>query len=276
MTQSFDRHGPETPTHPVVLSVPHAGRDYPLPLRAALAVPLSATLPLEDRLVDRLALAARRHETLFVARRARAWIDLNRHEGERDPRVEERGDSEGPTAKTRSGLGLVPRRATSRDLWRRRFTTEEIDARIEADHRPYHTALGEALAATRARFGVAILLDIHSMPPLGRSGKAAQIVLGDRFGASAATRFVARAEGLARAAGVRVATNVPYAGGYILARHSAPANGVHAMQIEFDRALYLDRQLAEPGTGFARTVSFLRDLIDALADEAIPSAIAAE
>lgn len=276
MTRSFDCHGPEAPIHPVVLSVPHAGREYPLPLRAALAVPLSATLPLEDRLADRLALAARRDETLFIARRARAWIDLNRHEEERDPRVEDRRRSDAGTAKTRSGLGLVPRRATSADLWRRRFSADEIDARIAADHRPYHAALASALAAARKRFGVAVLLDIHSMPPLGRSSDSARIVFGDRFGSTAATRFLARAEARARAAGIRSVANIPYAGGYILARHGAPMRGIHAIQIEFDRTLYLDESLAEPGPGFTRTAALLRDLIDAIADEAIPGAIAAE
>ena len=94
-TPSFARHGPLEPTSPVVLSVPHAGRDYPLPLRAALRVPLAAIRGLEDRHADSLGLQARRHETLFVAGRARAWIDLNRAEYERDPKLDDGAHSIG-------------------------------------------------------------------------------------------------------------------------------------------------------------------------------------
>src|SRR3546814_7657143 len=102
------------------------------------------------------------------------------------------------SAKLRSGLGLVPRRAArSGDLWCRRFTADEIVARIRLDHRPYHAALSRALAAARARFGVAVLLDLHSMPPLGTAADTVRIVFGDRFGKSAGGRFVARQIGRA-------------------------------------------------------------------------------
>lgn len=265
---SFIRHGPEIPESPVVLSVPHAGRDYPPPLRAALAVPIAFAAALEDRHADTLALAARGRETLFVAQRARAWIDLNRGEDERDFRVDEgapRGRVPPGQTKLRSGLGLVPRRAArAGDLWKRRFTDVEVAARIAADHRPYHAALAETLAAARARFGVAVLLDVHSMPPLDAG---ARIVIGDRFGRSAAARFVAAVEN--ETGGHAVALNAPYAGGYILDRHGDPANGVHALQLEFDRALYLDFVLDRPGNGFTATVATLRRMIAALSDEAL-------
>lgn len=274
---SFDRHGPETPVSPVVLSVPHAGRDYPLTLRAALRVPLASLLPLEDRHADTLAIAARGAETLFAAIRARAWIDLNRAEHERDPRIDEGADPipEGAMSlKLRSGLGLVPRRAGGADLWRRRFADEEVRQRIEQDHRPYHAAVASALKAAHARFGVAMLLDIHSMPPLA-SGSA-RIVVGDRFGRSAAARFIGRIEGVVHAAGVRSAVNTPYAGGHILDRHADPARNVHAIQIEVDRTLYLDRRRDQPGSGFDSSAALLRRIIDAVADEALPLAAAAQ
>lgn len=276
---SFQRHGPDIPVSPVVLSVPHAGRDYPLALRAALRVPLAALLPLEDRHVDALAVAARQSETLFVAGRARAWIDLNRAEHERDPRLDDGAMHSGQpqSAKLRSGLGLVPRRVgNSGDIWRHRLSGEEVAARIRADHRPYHQALGEALAAARARFGVAVLLDIHSMPPLGAAASAPRIVLGDRFGRSAGARLVGRLEGVARVHGLASATNAPYSGGHVLDRHGDPPGGVHAIQLEFDRTLYLDAKLDQPGPGLAQAVQALRAMIDALADEALPGAIAAE
>ncbi|MBC9034911.1 N-formylglutamate amidohydrolase [Sphingomonas sp. JC676] len=262
-----------------MLSVPHAGREYPLPLRAALRVPLAALRGLEDRHADTLGLQARRGETLFVAERARAWIDLNRAEHERDPRLDDGASSLGrpQSAKLRSGLGLVPRRVgNSGDIWSRRLSSEEVAERIRADYRPYHAAVDAALAAARVRFGVAVLLDIHSMPPLGDPATAPRLVLGDRFGKSSAARFIGRIEGVARAHGVAIGANTPYSGGHILERHGDPRRGVHAIQLEFDRSLYLDAALDQPGPGLAATVALLRAIIDAVADEALPVAIAAE
>ncbi|MGN6375760.1 MAG: N-formylglutamate amidohydrolase [Sphingomonas sp.] len=275
--QSFDLHGAlDAPASPVVLSVPHAGRDYPLALRAALRVPLEAAVVLEDRYVDLLALAARGAETMLVQRPARAWIDLNRGEGERDPRLDDGADPRAglmPSAKLRAGLGLVPRRVgRAGDLWGRRLSGDEVLARIRADHRPYHAALARALAAARARFGVAVLLDIHSMPPLD----GPVLVFGDRFGRSAATRFVHRLEAVAEAAGLRHALNSPYSGGHILDRHGAPAAGVHAIQIEWSRALYLDEALDAPGSGLDAAAAVLRRMIEAIADEAAALPLAAE
>ena len=262
-----------------MLSVPHAGRDYPLPLRSALRVPLTAIRGLEDRHADAIALGAREIETLFVALRPRAWIDLNRSEQERDPRLDDGARAGGPplSAKLRSGLGLVPRRVgNSGDIWSRRLSADEVAMRIRDDHRPYHAALAAALASARARFGVAVLLDVHSMPPLGDPAAAPRLVLGDRFGKSAAARFAARVEGVARAHGVNCAANAPYSGGHILERHGDPRRGVHAIQLEFDRSLYLDAALDQPGPGLPASVAMLRSIIDALADEALPAALAAE
>jgi N-formylglutamate amidohydrolase len=278
-SQSLDLYGTVVPASPVVLSVPHGGRDYPLALRAALRVPIMALRPLEDRHVDTLALAALGVETMLVQRRARAWIDLNRAENERDPQIDGGADRRAlglPSAKVRGGLGLIPRRLSGAgDIWARKLDGEEVMARIAGDHRPYHIALEAALAAARLRFGVAVLLDVHSMPSL--SG-GAQIVLGDRFGQSAGGRFVHRLESEVRAAGLTSAVNTPYAGGHILARHGCPVKGVHAVQVEFDRALYLDDARDAPGPGLAAMVRLLRSMIAALADEAValPTTLAAE
>jgi N-formylglutamate amidohydrolase len=273
----FERLGAIQPTSPVVLSVPHAGRDYPMALKTALRVPLAALLPLEDRLVDAVARAARTDQTTIVQNRARAWIDLNRSEDERDPLLDEGARSMPPaqqSAKLRSGLGLVPRRASGAgDLWARRFTDADVTARIANDHRPYHAALAAALNAAKATFGVAVLLDVHSMPPLGPGG--ARIVLGDRFGHAADARFVARVETECRARGFSTATNAPYAGGHILERHARPAAGIHAIQLELDRTLYLDRKLNGPGAGFTRVVDLVRSLLSVLADEALSAPLAA-
>jgi N-formylglutamate amidohydrolase len=273
----FERLGAIQPTSPVVLSVPHAGRDYPMALKTALRVPLAALLPLEDRLVDAVARAARTDQTTIVQNRARAWIDLNRSEDERDPLLDEGARSMPPaqqSAKLRSGLGLVPRRASGAgDLWARRFTDADVTARIANDHRPYHAAVAAALNAAKATFGVAVLLDVHSMPPLGPGG--ARIVLGDRFGHAADARFVGRVETECRARGFPTATNAPYAGGHILERHARPAAGIHAIQLELDRTLYLDRKLNGPGAGFTRVVDLVRSLLSVLADEALSAPLAA-
>jgi N-formylglutamate amidohydrolase len=278
-TASFERYGPVPPESPVVLSAPHGGRDYPAALIAALRVPEPALRALEDRHVDSLARGARRDETLLLATRARAWIDLNRAEHERDPQIDDGAHLLGRplSTKVRSGLGLVPRRVgTLGQLWHGRFAADDIAARIHADHRPYHLALGEALAAARARFGIAVLLDIHSMPPLGAPGVAPRLVIGDRFGRSAAARFGTRIEAVARRHGIAVAANTPYAGGHILDRHGDPRRGVHALQLEFDRSLYLDAALDAIGPGAPAITALLRAIIDAVAGEALPGALAAE
>ena len=264
--------GPDSPpASPVVISVPHAGREYPPELLAALRVPAAALTVLEDRHLDAVAYLARGGEAMLVQRRGRAWIDLNRSEDERDPRVDD-GALAGPpatsSAKLRSGLGLVPRRAgAAGDLWRRRFTDAEVAARIAGDHRPYHAALAATLAAAGDRFGVAVLVDLHSMPPLGATG--ARVVVGDRFGRSAGDRFAARALAVAAATGHRAGLNAPYAGAHILDRHGRPGEGIHALQIELDRSLYLDARLDRPGPGLAATATLVTRLIAALADEAL-------
>lgn len=275
---SFDVHGGPLPPSPLILSVPHAGRDYPLAMRAMLRVPVDRLLPLEDRHVDLVAIAARTNEWTIVARRARAWIDLNRSEAERDPLIDDHanpGLAPASTAKVRSGLGLIPRRTgATGDIWKGRLDREDVERRILCDHRPYHLALSQALEAAHARFGIAILLDLHSMPPLARGG--AQIVIGDRFGRSAAARFAARMEASARGFGLRVATNAPYPGGHTLDRHGCQQRNIHAIQLEIDRSLYLDAALDAPGKGFDATVAMVRGLIADLADEALPQAMAAE
>ena len=279
-TAGFECWGGEPPTSPVVISVPHAGRDYPLPLRAALRVPLSEALALEDRHVDAVALLARGAEAMLIQRRARGWIDLNRSEDERDPKADEGAPPAPPgVSKVGSGLGLIPRRVSPvGDLWKRRWSDAEVRARIVADHRPYHHALAAALAAARVRWGVAVLLDLHSMPPLTGAAKGTRVVLGDRFGRAAGARFVARVEAVAGAHGLTTALNTPYAGGHILDRHGRPADGVHAIQLELDRSLYLDRALERSGSGLERTASVVRAMLAALADEALAGgyAMAAE
>lgn len=279
VTPSFDRLGPALPTSPVVLSVPHAGREYPEALVERLRVPLVQLRPLEDRHIDTLALAARSDEVAVIARRPRAWIDLNRSERDRDPRVDlgaARFGTPQLSVRVRGGLGLIPRRAAAgTEIWAQPWSADDVAARIHGDHRPYHAALADALQAARAQFGIAVLLDLHSMPSLAGVAPA-QIVVGDRFGRTAGARFVARIEGCARRAGFATALNVPYSGGHVLERHAQPARAIHGIQLEIDRSLYLDDALDAPGGRFDDVARFVRDVIDALADESLPTSLAAE
>jgi N-formylglutamate amidohydrolase len=269
---SFDRAGPTLAAGPIVIAVPHAGRIYPPALIANARLPRSRLQALEDRLVDRvLSEAAIVDATQFVARHARAWIDLNRDPRELDPEMIAPAPGKTDviaTAKVRGGLGLIPRRvAGSGDINARKLSMADIEARIASDHEPYHGAIAEQLAATRARFGIALLVDCHSMPaiPPGAGGGAPRVVIGDRFGKSADARFTDLAMAIGEAAGFAPALNAPYAGGYTLDRHGRPAEGIHALQIEIDRSLYLDAALETAGPGMARVARWLRTLVMALA-----------
>jgi N-formylglutamate amidohydrolase len=219
----------------------------------------------------------------IVADAPRAEIDLNRDEREIDPgMVAPRPHPSGllDTPRLRGGLGLIPARMSGTGaIWRERIPSAEVRRRIETIHRPYHVAVAEALEEARRRFGVAILLDCHSMPPRGSDDADGQIVLGDRYGTSAAGELVAAAERAVREAGYGVVRNAPYAGGHITAHHGRPAEGVHAIQIEIDRGLYLGPDLRSPGPGFGRAERLILAVTEALSAAAAawpPLGIAAE
>jgi N-formylglutamate amidohydrolase len=282
----FIRIGPERPASPVVLSVPHAGRDYSEALLKAARVPRATLETLEDRLVDRLIWrAVQDGATAFVARVARAEIDLNRDEREIDPALVAPPPPPASvlqSARTRGGLGLVPSRiAGAGAIWLHRLSRDELKRRIETVHRPYHEALARALEAARERFGAAVLLDCHSMPPREPIGgiRPPPIVFGDRHGTSIAPALLETAVEAARKSGFASAANAPYAGGYVVTRHGAPTRGVHALQLEIDRSVYLDAKLKEPGPGFDRAASLVAAVAAALAARILghsPDAIAAE
>jgi N-formylglutamate amidohydrolase len=278
----FLRIGPEVPASPVVLSVPHAGRDYSDALLKSARLPRLILETLEDRLVDRLVWRALSNgATGIVATVPRAEIDLNRDEREVDPAMvvpSPPSRSILQSARMRGGLGLVPSRiGGAGSIWLHRLPDRELRRRIETVHRPYHRALADMLQRARERFGLAILLDCHSMPPR-EQGSAPRIVLGDRHGTTISGDLLGAAVQAAQASGYVVGLNVPYAGGYITARHGKPSHGVHAVQLEVDRSLYLDGKLREPGSGFDLTAQLIADIAAALAAKAIetPHAIAAE
>lgn len=282
---AFHRYGPAAPVCPVILSVPHAGRDYPPALLALARGPKATLEALEDRHADRIVAGAiALGATAFIARRPRSWIDLNRDEGEMDGDMVDPPLPAGPfdgSARLRGGLGLVPRRgASGAELWRRRLSRQELAARIATDHRPWHRAIDAAMTSARARFGVAILLDCHSMPPLARRRmeSPARIVVGDRHGRSADASYRDVLIAVADSEGVSRAVNVPYAGGHALDRHGVPVDGRHALQLEIDRSLYLDPTLTSPGLGFESTTALVTRMVQALIvlAQAPPQQVAAE
>ncbi len=268
------------PQSPVILSVPHAGRYYPPGFASIARLAPSRLRGLEDRHAERLIEAAVEQGTqAIVANTARAWVDLNRSEREFDPGLVSGGHLLGPvaSAKVRGGLGVVPRRlAREGELWRGQLSAEHFLQRIEDCHRPYHRTLAEMIEAALAAFGVAVLLDIHSMPPIAPQslGEAApRIVVGDLFGRAAASRFAQAALSVLGRVGEAVALNSPYAGGYILERHGRPERGVHALQIETDRSLYLDPLHQEPGIGLRAMQRRIAQLVESLAIEALSGAL---
>ncbi|MFC3594849.1 N-formylglutamate amidohydrolase [Novosphingobium piscinae] len=278
---AFELYSVEPSAIPVLIAVPHAGRSYSPALLERMRHPAQAALRLEDRLVDALgrAVAVATGASLLVAAAPRALIDLNRACDDVDwEMVHPRGRSvpsdgavrQQPSRRARSGLGLVPRRLPGLgELWRRRLDPGELEDRIAGVHATYHAALAAELARLRARWGVALLIDLHSMPPLEpREGEAgAAFVLGDRFGTTCSGALIASAFEWFGRAGEPAAHNRPYAGGYVLERHAAPQAGFHAFQLEVDRARYLDSRLAELGDGFAPMVDLLAGLVKRLGDD---------
>jgi N-formylglutamate amidohydrolase len=267
---TFHAHHFNPPAGPVLLSVPHAGRAYDDDVIAQLRVPFDAIMPLEDRHADQLTEAALAAGVpTIIALTPRLKIDLNRAPDDLDPESVIGGFGRGApaSAKARAGLGLVPTRLWGvGPLWRKAMESTDLACRIRDIHAPYHGALSTALESARQKYGNAILIDLHSMPPIP-GGDAPDIVIGDRFGASAAAEITATAEAILKGLGFRVAINTPYAGGYVITRHAAVSRGVHALQIEVDRRLYLDAALDQPSPGLARIQRAIAMLIDSLGAE---------
>jgi len=275
---AYSIHGPAPSDIPILIAVPHAGRAYSGSLLERMRHPGFASLRLEDRYVDLLAeeVAEATGAMLLVAHAPRAMIDLNRAADDIDWEMfGRRGVSDDvgsytPGRRARSGLGLIPRRLPGvGELWKRRHDEAELAARIADIHEPYHAALAQALGDLRERWGAALLLDLHSMPPLSlRGGQAPpEFVLGDRFGAACNGGLVGSVFTYFSEMRRGAAHNRPYAGGYVLERHARPERGLHAMQLEIDRSAYLDQRLTEPGKGFAAVSHLLVGLVRRLAGE---------
>lgn len=248
---------------PVLLSVPHSGRDYSNALLARSRLGRRSLEGLEDPFVDQLVRAAMdRGVGAVIARAPRALIDLNRSLEELHPAAILGRRGEPATARARAGLGVIPTRLSGiGDLWRAPIDEAEFERRARDVHAAYHDAVEGALTAMARRWDHILLLDCHSMPP--RAPGQANVVIGDRHGSSAAPWLVDAAEAIARRRGFTVARNSPFAGGYIIERHGTPSRGVHAIQVEIDRGAYCRTDSRSPGPGFDRVAM----LFEALAGE---------
>lgn len=274
-TPAYHLYGSDQPASPVVLSVPHAGRDYDDALLRAARVTPDMLRRLEDRWADLLAFPLiERGHCVLVARAPRAMIDLNRHEREIDPAMIAGLPRDVPlqvSAKLRGGLGLFPRRLPGAyELWQRPIAWDEARRRIDLIHRPYHAMLAQLMRAAREVHGHAVLIDLHSMPPLpppAAGQDAPDLVLGDRFGRAASTRLMTLAADVMEGHGLRTAQNHPYAGDHMIERHGRPADDLYALQVEVDRSLYLDAALDQPGPGLARLQAAVASLVEAIACE---------
>ncbi len=182
-----------------------------------------------------------------------------------------------------SGLGVIPRVvAQGRAIYGGKISRREASHRIDAYWRPYHGELHRLMTSAQDLFGQAILLDCHSMPheaiaATGPRGKPPQIVLGDRFGSSAAPHLVDALEAVFEGLGLRVARNAPFAGAYVTQAYGHPHRGRHAIQIEIDRALYLDEARVERTAGFAGMQALMTEAVARFCDRvAAPKDLAAE
>ena len=253
---------------PLVFASPHSGRIYPAHFLSLARAGLASLRRSEDAYVDQLfARAVHSGGALISATIARAYIDLNRDPAELDPGMY-RDAIQAPAASARvqAGLGAIPRIAgDGAPIYRGKLSATVAQERIDAVHKPYHARLRSLLERKKQEFGCAVLIDCHSMPSAARGPHAPDIVLGDRYGAACHASVTALAEAMLRRRGYRVARNAPFAGGHTTQMYGRPRERTHALQIEINRALYLEEATLAPHTGFARVAADMTCLAEALA-----------
>ncbi len=252
----------------VVFASPHSGAIYTDAFLTQSILCRSLIRSSEDAFVDQLFGAAPSlGAPLLAANAPRAYVDLNRSVDELDPALIEGVRRTGSNPRISSGLGVIPRVvANGRGIYSGKLPMSEAVLRLDTIWHPYHDCLAGLLDQARALFSEAILIDCHSMPheaidAVSRRGGRPEIVLGDRFGASASGELVEVIEASFAAAGLKVARNAPFAGAYTAQAYGRPTRGQHVVQIEIDRALYMDEVRIEPNGGFADMVQVVTGVI---------------
>jgi len=261
---------------PLVFASPHAGRIYPADMMAISRLDGREIRRSEDALVDRLIAPGRAAgAALVICRVGRAYVDVNRDPWELDPAMFSDAvplHARSSSARVAAGLGSVPRVVgDGKAIYGRKLRYAEAEMRLGAVHAPYHAALQALLGQAKRKFGRAVLIDWHSMPSAAGRAEARKgrprpdMVLGDRHGGACASGLTGLMKRELEAMGYVVALNRPYAGGYTTEAHGRPAEGVHALQVEIDRGLYLDERSLEPTQGFQRLAAHLEHLFATLA-----------
>jgi len=262
----FKIHRPQEQHVPFVFASPHSGRLYPASFVAQSRLGALSLRRSEDAYADALfsgavALGA----PMITARFPRAFVDANRARQELDAAMFDGALSvrvDAPNARVNAGLGVIPRIVRDgAEIYRGRLNPRQAEERLSRLHAPYHAALARLVDETLARFGIAIVVDCHTMPS---GASVPDVVLGDRFGVAAAPMLTELAQTSFERAGFSLARNAPYAGGYTTHLYGRRDSHVHALQIEINRTLYLEEERIELGVNFASVQSRLNEALSAL------------
>lgn len=274
VTDSFELIRPARREVPLIFSSPHSGRDYPPQFLGRIELDERMIRSSEDAFVEELfASAPREGAPLLAARVPRAFLDLNRAADEFDPALIEDVQRTPHNPRISSGLGVIPRVvAQGRPIYRGKIPRREAEERIAHYWQPYHQTLRGLVEETVLAFGQSVLIDCHSMPHEAIEGQARpgvphpEVVLGDRYGAAAGREVVDRLEVAFRKAGLRVARNSPFAGAYIAQAYGRPSRRQHVVQVEIDRALYMDESRVEKRPDFEAFRQVMAQVVAELAE----------
>jgi N-formylglutamate amidohydrolase len=259
---------------PIIFNSPHSGNVYPRTFLTAARLDMATLRRSEDSFVDELILGVLKcGHPVMRAHFPRCYVDVNREPYELDPRMfEGRLPSFANTRSMRvaGGLGTVARVVgDAQEIYGKRIPVDDAIRRIESLYKPYHRALRRLFTRVHRDFGAAVLIDCHSMPSTAGAKDErprADIVLGDRYGTSCVGVVAEVIEETLRGQGYLVSRNKPYAGGFITEHYGNPAVGLHAVQLEINRALYMDERRFEKSPSFATLVADIEMLADRLAD----------
>jgi N-formylglutamate amidohydrolase len=258
---------------PIIFNSPHSGSVYPEDFLTASRIDLATLRRSEDSFMDELisALSGRGFPVVRV-NFPRSYVDVNREPYELDPRMfAGRLPSFANTRSMRvaGGLGTIPRVVgDGQEIYRERLSVDDGLTRIETLYKPYHRALRRLINRVHQTFGTVVVVDCHSMPSIGVSRdepRRPDIVIGDRYGTSCAPLLPERVEETMSRLGYSIGRNKPYAGGFITEHYGNPASGLHAIQLELNRAVYMDERRREKGPRFAQVAADFAALADALA-----------
>ncbi|MBL6852518.1 MAG: N-formylglutamate amidohydrolase [Alphaproteobacteria bacterium] len=250
-------------TVPFVFASPHSGRAYPQSFVAASRLNAVSLRRSEDAFVDELFCGAvAMGAPMIAARFPRAFLDVNRSPAEIDTAMFDGALDivvDAPSPRVTAGLGVIPRIVRDgADIYRTKLKPGDAEERLSRLHRPYHAALARLIDETRALFGVAVVIDCHSMPS---AAAIPDVVFGDRYGMAAAPTVTRAAELAFEAQGFSHARNAPYAGGYTTHTHGRRDRDTHALQVEINRALYLDEERIARGPQFEQVHARLNEAI---------------